>query len=327
MKELVQNAFQNGIRAIENDVASFKVRSSVFNYKGFPFPRAWAKLGTKEGMEPDDRYFVYEYVAGEGDTVVKKRRGVLRASHIVNNDSFSSGGTDPSRFVQTAGWGLGKGMLIQQEPDVGLGISLGWLGHGSDAQYLNAQLEMRISKALGLSPAWYLYGDAGINTGSGTTGQDEIEDLKVVHEDGDSATYETDIQVNGYGAGIRKEFYFMHHFQFAPYLGFRMENSRFTTDSLDQYVKDEIEGYGKTWTIDAGARVGINLTYWLKLTGSVGFSPLSYGAENTFFGKTPNPETDAEGALTIPVLREKEENPFYQERNDLKWSLMLRATF
>ncbi len=316
--ELGTEAVKTGTEVIEKEVKAFKVRRSLFDYKGSFTPNARAKIGTKQGLQPDDRYFVYEYVADGDGGVEMKRRGVLRASSdVAVNDTGRPGNSDPSRFVQTAGWGLGKGMLIEQNSDAGLSFASGWMTHGS-AGFFNMRLGIRISKMLNIGPAWYLYGEAGIHVPSTP---EEHEELTVI-EGLDTSSYDAGMRSSGLGLGLSKEFYFLNHFQLAPYIGARREMTRFTSDSLHTAITDgRGEDYGTVWTFDAGARLGMNITYWMKLVGTVGFTPISY--EGTFFAE----EATSSGDLYIPALETTEPNPFHQERGSMRWELALRFTF
>lgn len=326
--DLGTESLKKGASVAEREVDAFKVRTSLLKYKLFPLPYAYSKIGRKEGLSGDDRYFVYEYVASDDGEVEKKRKGVLRATtKISRNDTTRVGNTEPSRFIQTAGWGLDKGMLIEQRSDLGMAISLGWLDHGAESRFLNARAELRISKMMGISPSWHLYGDAGLHLDDHSDLEEEYQELRIGSAN-DSDSFETGIRVFGAGFGVSKEFYFLNHFHLAPYLGLRREKTRFTDDSLHTYIEEDWEEYGTTWTLDAGARFGVNITYWMKLVGSVGFAPVSYGPEDSFFGdRIPSKVNDGSGELRFPGLAAGQQNPFQQERRNLKWDLMLRLSF
>ena len=312
---LSTEAVKTATEAIEKEVKAFKVRSNLYDYQVLPLPFAYSKIGTKQGLQPDDRYFVYEYVAdGEGG-VEQNRKGVLRAtSKVAVNDTGRSDSNDLSRFIQTAGWGLGKGMLIEQKDDAGISFSLGYLDHGSNARFFNARLGLRISKALNIGPSWHLYGEAGIQYSStpdsltGTIGP-SVE------------SYEGGLSTSGLGVGLSKEFYFLNHFQLAPYLGVRREKTRFSDDDLHELIAEDNENYGTVWTFDAGARLSLNITYWLKMTGTVGLTPISY--DGTPFGE----DAFSEWGSSFASLEKGEDNPFRQKRRDLRWELAIRAAF
>ncbi len=319
LQKLPQKSLEKTIEKAEQKVRAFKVQSPLIEYNPFPFSFGWSKIGTKEGLQPDDRYFVYEYVSGDSG-VKKKQKGVVRATNVVNNDTLATGNTEPSKFIQTAGWGLGKGMLMEQKPDRGISIALGYMNHGRP--YLNARLELRISKSLNLSPSWHAYGDYSI-AASEISGfeKDEVN----VYPGNDTTTYETDGEVRAFGFGVSKEFYFLKWFHISPYLGLRREKAKFSDSTFNDYLEENltVNPVEKKWTVDAGARFGFNLTHWLKIRGSWGFSPLSYSTKESLYGKDVNPEM---GSL-IPGLKAGDSNPFYLKRDRYKWEIMLRVNF
>lgn len=319
--KLPQKAFQQAIRSVEKDVPSFKVRTSIFRSHFSFIANAWAKIGTQEGLTPDNRYFAYEYVAGDSGEVIKKRRGVLRASgDIVNNDTVATGRMQPSRFIQTGGWRLGQGMLLEQKPDWGIGLSGGYMFQGNS--FLNVRLDLRISKTFSLPPSWHLYGEyaADLTNFSGFAQGDVTIDNENSKEN-----YDTDVTIRSYGGGISKAFYFLSNFQFVPYIGLRAEEAYFDEDELDDRLGNELEDYDeRNWMFDAGARLGINITPWLKISGTFGYSPISLGADEQFFyTKTITNEM----ASVLDDRTPEDDNPFYLERTPYKWDVTVRLNF
>ncbi len=319
--KLPQKAFQQAIQSVEKDVPSFKVRTSIFRSRFSFIPRAWAKIGTKEGLTPDNRYFVYEYVAGDSGEVLKKRRGVLRASgDIVNNDTIATGQMEPSKFLQTGGWRLGKGMLLEQKPDWGIGLSAGYLNQGN--AFLNARLDIRISKTFNIPPSWHLYGEyaTDLTTLSGFN----VEQVTVNEESGTN-NYDTDVSIQTYGGGVSKAFYFLSNFRLIPYLGLRVEEASFDEDELDENLADQLDKYAeRNWMVDAGARFGINITPWLTLRGTLGYSPIALGADDQFFYSET---VTREMADALDNWSQGDDNPFFLERTPYKWDVMLRVNF
>lgn len=84
-----------------------------------------AKIGLKEGLRGQDRYFVFEKVLTEDGKTKYKKVGSIRVkgSYIFDNRYVATGEpTDVSkltRFYQPSGRKLMPGMLIQQRPDPG----------------------------------------------------------------------------------------------------------------------------------------------------------------------------------------------------------------
>lgn len=320
LRKVPQKSLKKAIDQIEKDVPQFKVRTSIYDYNQFPTSFAWAKIGTKEGLIGDQRFYVYELVADENGEIKKKRKGVLRSTtDIADNDTAAAVETDPSKFLQTAGWGLGKGMLLEENPDVGMAIGMGYMNQGNG--YFNTRIELRFSSFAGLSPSWHLYGDIAAETNQ--LGGFDKEEIDLVSGQ-ETSTLETDANIVSYGVGFSKEFYFLKWFHLAPYAGVRREDASFN-DTLDDYLKENLdENYGeKIWTFDAGARLGFNITHWLKLRGTIGFSPISYDSDETIFGE----EVNSDMADLTPEYEEGDENPFYLRRKNIKWDIMLRVNF
>ncbi len=133
MEELMQSMAQYGLNEaiykIETKVEDLKVKTPVYEIKPIR-----AKIGRKEGVSCDQRYFVYEYLFNEKKNVITpKRRGVVRATqHIVDNRVIATGEMGTTRFYQTAGRKIETGYLLKQENDLGIeihgGAELGQVG-------------------------------------------------------------------------------------------------------------------------------------------------------------------------------------------------------
>lgn len=133
MKEIMQSMAQHGLNEaiykIETKTEELKVKSPVYEIKPIR-----AKIGRKEGVRCDQRYFVYEYLFNEKKNVITpKRRGVVRATqHIVDNRVNATGEMGTTRFYQTAGRKIETGYLLKQQNDLGLeiygGAELGQVG-------------------------------------------------------------------------------------------------------------------------------------------------------------------------------------------------------
>ncbi len=171
--------------------------TSLFEADYFPYFYGYAKMGTKQGVVTDKRYYVYENVMKEGKKT-QVMRGVLRATtDITENDTMSTGNTPPSTFVQTYGQPLGKGMLIKERNDAGLSLSAGWLYHGE--HYMNFRWEVRLSRWMGFTTGFFAYQDIGY-TISSITGDEDIYGMEL---------------------GVSKMFYLLRDFHLSPYAGFR----------------------------------------------------------------------------------------------------------
>ena len=104
-----------------NTIEDFKVKATVCNTKPLS-----AKIGTKEDLRRDDRYFVYEIELDANNNQVKKRKGVARAVLVSDNKGVATGSTTPSTFQQQGGRSLYEGMLIEAKRDIGTVVSGGY---------------------------------------------------------------------------------------------------------------------------------------------------------------------------------------------------------
>jgi hypothetical protein len=95
-----------------------------------------ARIGTKEGLTVDQRYFVYEQVQTRSGTIRQKRKGTVRVRKVANNGQNNQLTT---RFYQVSGRKLEQGMNLMQKPDMGLGLTV--YGGATD---INALLELNV---------------------------------------------------------------------------------------------------------------------------------------------------------------------------------------
>lgn len=142
-----------------------------------------AKVGKKEDIKVDHRFFVFEYVYNEKkDDMGQKRRGVIRAKKVVDNRKVATGTSPMSTFYQTSGGKLEEGFLLQQRVDRGITI-YGGLEIG---QYAGpyVQVSYRTGNLTGI-PSLYALGELYIPSSGDVL----------------------------YGVGIAKGFYFARNFE------------------------------------------------------------------------------------------------------------------
>ena len=70
---------------------AFRVKAMISGVK----PIA-AKIGKKEGLKFDQRYFVYENREKRNGDVTSKRIGVVKSMKVVDNRNITTGQTEPS---------------------------------------------------------------------------------------------------------------------------------------------------------------------------------------------------------------------------------------
>jgi hypothetical protein len=230
----------------------FKVKANLFAVDPLR-----AKVGTKEGVKIDQRYFVYEVqvnAAGENVTV---RKGVMRAtSKIAKNDTIATGDGPTTTFYQTYGKILRSGMLIQQQPDWGTGYSL---LAGTDFQFLvELSAVMWLVKYIpALDDIKYPYGTKIFVKYTMPFAKMEING------------YKFDNLSQGFlGFGVSKDFYFAHYFSATPYLSYQMM-------LVSESDKRELESYNKsTGGVEFGVNGSMAILHNAQIVGNIGWSIL-----------------------------------------------------
>ena len=139
----------NGGRKIED----FKMRAPIFQV----YPTT-VKLGNKEGLYYDERFYVFEIKQNKktGESF-KKRRGVLRASNIVDNSTIADGKSPASTFRQEGGKALYQGTLVELKEDFGLGLNIGYGLMDKFVGGVNLGIEARIPNFLKGKANWAKY--------------------------------------------------------------------------------------------------------------------------------------------------------------------------
>jgi hypothetical protein len=228
----------------------FKVKVPVYSTKPIR-----AKIGLKEGLSVDRRFFVYEFELGEDGKQITKRKAVVRASsNIIDNRRMSDGNSETSRFYQVAGRKVYEGMLLQENPDWGLGLTIGYganpenLGEGLTATF-EASVSQWGGKAIsGLPSGIKVYATGALGL--------------VDYELDNGTTSKPKYSTMSYAVGLSKDLYFFRSFVLVPFAGYGNEelNNTISGNEKDKY---------KSEFIQFGVRLGINVTYNIQLIGTV----------------------------------------------------------
>jgi hypothetical protein len=112
----------------ESATSSYSLTVDDFKTKA-PIHTDWpitAKLGSKEGLEEQDRFLAYEFEQDDEGKPVKKRVGVVRVREVADNDTIATGESAASTFRQQGGKKLYTGTLLEEQHDMGLNFSIGW---------------------------------------------------------------------------------------------------------------------------------------------------------------------------------------------------------
>ncbi|MDX9845473.1 MAG: hypothetical protein RBT74_00705 [Tenuifilaceae bacterium] len=233
MQELVQKSYDETIYRIEMEVEDFKVKTTLFATRPLR-----AKIGLKEGLKTDNRFFAYEYVynskTGKAEPV---RRGVIRAeskSKITDNRKVATGDMGTSKFYQVAGRKLEAGFTLQQQNDFGIEVTLGPEMGSVGGFYGRA--DFRTGRFVGIK-ALYVYGEGGI--------------------DSDEYLGETYGMLR-YGAGLAKGLQLMRNMELRPYAGVGIESTSYNDEDVSSL-------YAR-----AGLNLALNLSHRFQILGGVG---------------------------------------------------------
>ena len=243
-QQLVTTGGDNAIFMIERKYEPFRVKTPVFTAKPIG-----AKIGLKEGLKLDQRYFVLEYQMDDKNEMIAKRKAVVRSKKIIDNQKMATGhSTETSKFYQVAGHRIDEGMLMQQRNDYGIGVSLGYAS--GEIGGITGKVEYNVSTML-----WSFTGK-----------KIAIRQLKVFGEFG-SETKEysnQDVSFARYDAGISKGYYFARNFSLILFGAYGMEkasNENFTSGGEDTDFS--------TYYLNFGASLTANITYNVQLFGTL----------------------------------------------------------
>jgi hypothetical protein len=240
MDDMVKMSLESILTSVENQDQNFRVKAMVSDVKPIR-----AKIGKKEGLKFDQRYFVMENQTNAKGQVTSKRVAVVKSMKVVDNRNVTSGQTQPSAFYQIAGRKVDNyGMFLQQKNDIGTNLYLGTTTGGLPG--FEGRLEFYVSKFFNgggrLATSWKIYVGGGYSKDTYEIGEftDEFKFARV-------------------SFGIAKDFYIMHNLHWSPFVGYGLESATWKTGGQDELSTDFVE---------AGVRIGINLTHNIQLMGS-----------------------------------------------------------
>ncbi len=244
MTDLLATGMNNSILLLERNIEDFRVKTTLFATRPLR-----AKIGFKENLKIDQRYFVYEMRQGGNGNIQAHRQGVIRATNnITDNRKIATGQTVPSVFYQVAGKRLDAGMLLQERNDLGiaLGVSYSAGGIGGFTGKLDINMSSFFKKK---APSMLkLFLEGGYET-------------KKIQLTINSVTEDYNDFLR-FGLGLGKEFCLLRNFRIQPYASIGLEqlpNKTNTKKSLSSLYEH------------AGIMAGINILHNLQLVGSYNY--------------------------------------------------------
>lgn len=201
-----------------------------------------AKIGTKEGLSVDTRYFVYEYKENYQGERKRVRKAVIRAKVVTQNSSISTGNTQPSEFYMITGTPLDPGMLLEENDDKGIFIS----AYGGITEIGGGGIrgDLLISK-------FSQTGKTGLNLSGFIEGEGDEYDTPPISE--------TSFSFTRLGLGFRKDYYFI------PYVrvGVGVDGGIELADYEDN--PSEEGGYAQAFFVRPNVEVGVHVWHSIQL--------------------------------------------------------------
>ncbi len=207
MKSLMETGFSQSLLKLENTNEAFRVKGMIFDVNPIAI-----KIGRKEGLKFDQRYFVYENRQDRKGNIYSKRKGVIRSMSVANNIGLADGASEPSLFYQVAGGKIDNmGMFAEQKNASGFNLYAGYTDGGLGGA--TARLEQLFSPLL--YEAFARSGPAKGMTGwkiyvEGAYGNQEF-------------TYDSELAKFGFyrgSVGLSKEIYLTRNIFIDPFLGY-----------------------------------------------------------------------------------------------------------
>jgi hypothetical protein len=247
---LMQKGFDESLYNLEKHIEDLRVKTALYEINP---PRA--KIGKKEGLAVDHRYFVYEYVYNEKlNNSEPVMRSVIRAKKVIDNRNVATGSSGMSTFYQVAGGHLEKGFTLQQRNDAGIGVQVGdELGIVGG---ISARVEVNTGRFVSV-PSLYVFIGGGMQTKTYTG----------VHDKNNVLLSSQDIQFLRYELGLAKGIRIVKIMELAPYGSVGYEEGR------NKDWKDDVQFNGnvvKAMYIKFGANLAVNLHYNFQLVGGLG---------------------------------------------------------
>ncbi len=256
---LVQRAYDQMLIELERNYADFNVVTPLYSVRPLT-----ARIGKKEGLRVDQRFFIYEHRYDRAtQEIVETRRGVIRAgSEISDNRGMVISEMEPSKFYQTSGRRLHEGFVLQQHNDFGMELRFDY--STAEMGGFTAELGASVGRFLGI-PSFYLIGMVGFDAGS------------YDHLTFNGQTFsEEDFSFLKYGLSLAKGYHFVRNFEIRPHFGVFFETAR-----NEDVIDEEIQGM----YLNAGGSLGIHLAHYMQLVAgynqfmSIGYA--SMGDEET----------------------------------------------
>ena len=303
-QKLMIKMFENGVAAfiteVEKVIPKFKVKANLISSDPI-----MAKIGLKEGLHVDQRFFVYEDKMNKAGKVKSKRKGVVRVKHVSDNRQNATGNSESTEFYQIAGNGLGVGMVIEQQRGANMSFSAGYnfIGEINGVEfrldYNLSNLFASLSQDGNAVPGFKVYIEMGFDYQTYKSNLFKYSDVNNIYEStlerSDDEIYKANFGFARFGLGLAKSFQLTKNVSLAPELAWNYEMA-LSTNMWDEEGKDvSLVGIIDANTLNnssddasntlqynvhyfiAGAQVVINIAYPVQLYGKLDLFMPFYG--------------------------------------------------
>ena len=263
-KMLKPSNFKNTLTTASRNIDAFKTRAPIFNTK----PNIQVKIGTKEDLKTNKRFYVYERVQSKNGKIKAKKRGTIRVKgKPANNKGVARGNTIPSNFYQISGKKLDKGMLVEENNNT-MSFGLKYRLTGNKQISFGADYLVPITSTK-------LYASMGL----------ESNDLTSPYNNPTQKIKTTRIS-----GGVTKDLHFGRNFFLGLSLGAAMEISKAEDDNFNQTFGMRLESDDENYKdmgvskigYDAGASLGFYLGPGMRIAGNINYAPVNYKDASEF---------------------------------------------
>jgi len=238
--KMLHNSVNNATNKASKDLPKFQVKTKI----SARHPIA-AKIGKKEGLKTDHRYFVYEYVWDENaGEALPDRKAVIRAKKVRDNRKTARGQSLASSFYQTYGGTVREGMTLVEKRALGLSVLGSYVQDGLGG--LNIRALYRTGPFTGV-PALYVMAGIGIDN----------DDYRL---DGSALESQAFFRWN---IGLGKGYQMFRILEIMPYATYGQES-----------VSVDDEDYA-TYFLNGGFYAGISLLHNVMIFGDVNWTGTS----------------------------------------------------
>lgn len=297
--KFVADGISSVISSFGRNLEQFRVKTPVVSERPIK-----AKIGKKEGLTPDKRFFVWEYYENSKGETKTRKKAVVRSKKVHDNTNDALGYTGTTNFFQVSGGKVRNGMILQEKVDLGIGVGMGVFNYAGSSAFL-MRGELNLSQLMG----------AFVNT-SLTSFRAYAEMSFQKHDTMTHVQERNEYKFTYMRGGLSKDFYFARRFHIGLLAGVGLEQA--TWKDTDDTEDVDNSGHYSTFLSSMGAKIGVNLFGSMELVLTA--------TQNTTFGDIL--EYNSEGELSNTHIDINwNDTGFFPDRHGLGVDVALRILF